>query len=384
MEIILFLVGMMILVGFLKEIGLFTWLLQRVIIIKNISAKKLMATLIFTSGIMACLVDEVSSILFMIMVILEISDFFEINPIPFVISSILATNIGSAGTVMGNPIGILIAVRAQLTFEDFMKYSFPFTILSLLLLLVLLLIIFKKELKELNEKIDQNTPNDILIKLLSVPAEKNMKVGLIVFVATIILISIHHRLELFLGLEKNTVLLIAPLLSSSIIMVWRRQRARSYIEKEVEWWSLLFLIFLFAQAGVLAETGVAEIIAKKSLLIVPNNKVCLVTAVLFGSAFVSSVLDNIVVVAGFMPVMHTLNEILNMKNILWWTLLFGACFGGNITIIGSTANIVAIGALEKKTGKSIDFFYWLKIGFVVGVATLVFILCALLIMPYYE
>src|SRR4030042_6563275 len=100
MEIILFLVGMMILVGFLKEIGLFTWLLQRVIIIKNISAKKLMATLIFTSGIMACLVDEVSSILFMIMVILEISDFFEINPIPFFISSILASILARADTTI--------------------------------------------------------------------------------------------------------------------------------------------------------------------------------------------------------------------------------------------------------------------------------------------
>lgn len=384
MEIIFFLIGMMVLVGFLKEIGLFTWLLQRALIMKNISAKKFMVALVFTSGLLACMVDEVSSILFMIMIILELSDYFEIDPIPFIMTSVLATNIGSAGTVIGNPIGILIAAKAPLTFEDFIKYSFPIVVVSLFILTGVLLIIFKRALKELDDKIRLYGPNEMLIRLLSVPAGKRLKIGFIISGATLFLIAIHHRLEVLLALETNTVLLIAPLLSAAIIMVWRRDRARSYIENDVEWWTLLFFLFLFAQAGIIAETGVAGVFAKRLLSLVANSKVFLLTTIIFGGAIISSALDNVVVVAGFIPIIHSLKQILGTQNILWWALLFGACFGGNMTVIGSTANIMAIGTLERQKKISIGFLYWLKIGLVAGVTTLAFAWLALLLIPYYR
>jgi len=384
MEIILFLIGMMILVGFLKEIGMFTWLLERALIMRNISAKKFMVALVFTSAFLACAVDEVSSILFMIMIILELSDYFEVDPIPFLLASVLATNIGSAGTVLGNPIGIMIAAKANLSFEHFLKFAFPIMFVSLFILTGLLLIIFKKELKNLDEKIKELGPNDILIQLLSVPVEKKLKIGFIISGATLLLIAMHHRLEVLFGLEINTILLIAPLLSSAIIMIWRREKARSYIEHDVEWWTLLFFIFLFAQAGILASTGVAEIFAQKILAFSGNSKPLVIGTILFGGAFISSALDNVVVVAGSIPVIKSLNVMLGTQSVLWWALLFAACFGGNITVIGSTANIIAIGTLEKKRGITISFRYWFKIGFVVGCITLLFVLLALLTLPYYK
>lgn len=384
MEIIFFLIGMMVLVGFLKEIGLFTWLLQRALIMKKISAKKFMVALVFTSAFLACLVDEVSSILFMLMIILELSDYFEVDPKPFIIASVLATNIGSAGTVIGNPIGILIAAKAPLTFEDFIKYSFPIVIVSAFILVGLLFIIFKNVLRELDEKIRLYGPNELLIRLLSVPVEKKLKIGFIISGATLFLITIHHRLEVLLGLETNTILLIAPLLATAIIMVWRRDKARSYIENDVEWWTLLFFLFLFAQAGIMAETGVAKVLAQKLLSLAAYNKTLLLTIIIFGGAIISSILDNVVVVAGFIPIIHSLKAILPTQNILWWGLLFGACFGGNMTAIGSTANIIAIGALERKKKVSIGFMYWLRIGIVVGFVTLVFACGALLLIPYYK
>ena len=143
MEVIFFLIGMMIMVGFLREIGLFTWFLQKAITIKGINAKKFMLALIFSSALLACVLDEVSSILLMIMIIVELSDYFEINPIPFIVASVLATNIGSAGTVIGNPIGLLIATKASLTFEDFIRYSFPLMIVTLFILTGMLFIIFR-------------------------------------------------------------------------------------------------------------------------------------------------------------------------------------------------------------------------------------------------
>jgi len=384
LEIILFLIGMMVLVGFLKEIGLFTWMLQKALIMKKISAKKFMISLIFTSALLACAIDEVSSILFMIMIILELSEFFEVDPIPFIMTSVLATNIGSAGTVIGNPIGIMIAAKAHLSFEDFLRFSFPLMMISLVILTVIIFIIFKKEIKELDQRIKEYGPNDILIQLLSIPTEKRLKIGFIISGVTLLLIATHHRLERLLGLELNTILLMAPLLASAIIMIWRKEKARSYIEHDVEWWTLLFFIFLFAQAGILANTGVAEVIAQKLLIIVANNRAYLITTILFGGAIVSSALDNVVVVAGSIPVLDSLNTILGTKSVLWWALLFGACFGGNMTVIGSTANIVAVGTIERKKNISIGFIYWLKIGMLVGFTTLAFILVAILLLPYYK
>ena len=384
MEIILFLIGMMVIVGFLKEIGVFEWLLERCLVMRNISAKRFMVSLVFTSALLACVVDEVSSILIVIMIIFEFCDYFEVNPVPFVVASVLATNIGSAGTVIGNPIGLLIAAKAQLTFEDFIRYAFPLMFVSLFILAGLLLVIFKNELKELDQKIKMFGPNEFLVRLLSVPPAKNIKIGFVIFGATLLLIGMHHRLEVLLGLETNTILLIAPMFSASIIMVWRRFKARSYIEKSVDWWTLLFFMFLFAQAGILADKGVAEILAKNILLFVSNSKILLISTILFGGAFISSALDNVVVVVGFIPILHSLKAILNVESILWWALLFAACFGGNITVIGSTANIMAIGTLEKYKQTSIGFFYWLKIGLVVGLVTLSFILACLLFIPYYK
>ncbi|MCK4423685.1 MAG: anion permease, partial [Candidatus Omnitrophica bacterium] len=378
MEIILFLIGMMIIVGFLREIGMFTWMLERALIMRNISAKKFMIALVFSSAILACVVDEVSSILFMIMIILELCDYFEVDPLPFIMISILSTNIGSAGTVIGNPIGVLIAAKAGLTFEDFILYSFPLMLLSLLILIGLFLILFKKELKELDEKIELLGPNEFLVKLLDVPPSKKLRIAFVIFGATIALIACHHRLELLLHLETNTILLIAPLLASAIIMIWRRDRARSYIEKDVEWWTLLFFIFLFAQAGTLAQTGVAQTLAQKLLILAEGNKNLLIGIILFGGAFVSSILDNVVVVAGCIPLLNSLNEALGTDKILWWALLFAACFGGNITVIGSTANIIAVGTLEKQRNMTISFKYWLKIGLIVGVVTLVFVYLCLI------
>ncbi|MFH1791952.1 MAG: SLC13 family permease [Candidatus Omnitrophota bacterium] len=383
-EVIFFLIGMMILVGFLKEIGLFTYILQRAIVMKNLTARKLMLTLIFTSAFLACVVDEVSSIIFMSMIIFEFCDYFELDPIPLIIISVLATNIGSTGTVIGNPIGLLIAAKAGLTFEDFLIYSFPLMVLSLFVLCAVVFVMFRKLIAELQEKINKNGPNEFLVSLLAVPPDRKIRIGAVLFGATILLIAGHHRLEVLLNIETNTILLMAPLTTAAIVMVWRRHRARSYVEKDVEWWTLLFFIFLFAQAGVMSETGVAEKMAHGLLSLVSSGKLAILSTILFSTAIVSSALDNVVVVAGLIPVLTSLSSILNIKHLLWWAFLFGACFGGNITIIGSTANIMAIGTIEKQKGVTIGFGYWIKIGFVVGMITLVFVLAFLYFMPYYK
>src|SRR3989338_8780830 len=119
LEVILFLVGMMVLIGLLKKAGFFAWLVSLVLRIKNLTAGKFLIAVSVLSALLACVVDEVTSIIFIVALIFEICDYFEVDPTPFLIISIFATNIGSSGTVLGNPIGILIAAKSGLTFEDF-------------------------------------------------------------------------------------------------------------------------------------------------------------------------------------------------------------------------------------------------------------------------
>lgn len=373
-EIIFFLLGMMIIVAALKELGVFTWLLSRALCLKNMTAKKFLMALILSSAIMACVVDEVSSIVFMIMVIFEMTDYFEINPIPFILASVLATNIGSSGTVIGNPIGVFIAAKSGLTFEDFLSHSFPLMIVSLFILFGALSIVLKRPLKELNEKIKMYEPNEFLVKLLSVPPETKLKVGFLVLAVTLAAISMHHRIELMLGLKDNMVLLIIPLISAAFIMMWRRHRARSYVAEGVEWWTILFFIFLFAQSGILAKTGATRVLAEKLMTITGNSMNALTGLIFLGSGVVSSVLDNVVVVATLSPIIKDLVTLDPLREVLWWALLFGACLGGNLTIIGSTANIIAIGTLEKDRKTSIGFFHWIKMSILPSICVMGFIL----------
>lgn len=369
LEIILFLAGMMIIIGLLREVGFFAWILSLIMRIRTLTATKFVILICFVSAISACIVDEVTSIIFVTIAVLEICDYFEVDPVPYILISVLATNIGSFGTVLGNPIGILIASKAGLTFEDFLKKAFPIMLITLVTTIGLILIIFRSHIKKLDQKIKEFGPNDIFIRLISEPPEPGVKVGLVLFGLTLFFIAFHHRLETMLGLNVNTILLTSPLIFGGIAMIWKWTKARGFIEKDVEWWTLLFFLLLFAQAGALHYTGATDVLASKLLLWCQQSRITLVGAVLWLSAIGSSMLDNVVLVAAFIPIIKSFQGLgINIEP-LWWALLFGGCLGGNITIIGSTANIVALGILEKEKRIKIGFFRWFRIGIIVGIFT---------------
>jgi Na+/H+ antiporter NhaD/arsenite permease-like protein len=384
LEVILFLVGMMVLIGLLKEAGLFAWIVSLILRIRNLSSKKLLVSISIISALLACAVDEVTSIIFIVAAVLEICDYFEINPVPLIIGAVLATNIGSSGTVLGNPIGILIATKGGLTFEDFISKAFPLMIGCLVITIFILMFWYRKALKEYDRKIKELGANEILVRLISVPLQKELKVCLGIFGTTLFLISMHHRLELYFGLEPNTVLLVIPLIASGFVMIWKWKKAREYIEKDVEWWTLLFFLLLFAQAGTLKYTGATDILAQKLVGIVKNDPTLLTGTILWISAIGSSILDNVVLVAAFIPIVQSFSALGFMLKPLWWALLFGGCLGGNITMVGSTANIVALGILEKEKNIHMTFFRWFWVGLTVGVVTTVVVWIALVFLPFYK
>ena len=384
LEVILFLVGMMILVGLLKDAGVFAWLVSLILRIKNLNANKFLISISVISALSACAVDEVTSIIFIVAAIFAICDYFEVDPLPFLITSVLATNIGSSGTVLGNPIGILIAAKSGLTFEDFILKAFPIMSVCLVVLILIVKLWYRKQLIDLDNKIKEFGANEMLIRLIAVPPEKELKISLYIFAATLFFIALHRRFELLWNLAPNTILLTIPLISGAGVMFWKWRKARKYIEKDVDWWTLLFFMLLFAQAGTLKYTGATNVLARRLLELVGNSTSALTSIVLWIAAIGSSILDNVVLVAAFIPIVQSFKELGFALEPLWWALLFGGCLGGNITLVGSTANIVALGILEKERNIRMNFFRWFWIGLTVGLVTTGVVWIALLVLPMYR
>jgi len=370
LDVILFLIAMMIIVGMMKEAGFFYWIITLLLRINNLDGRKLFLILMLASALFSALMGEVASIIVMVTVILNICSFLEITPLPLVISSVMATNIGSAATVLGNPVGVLIAARSNLSFEDFLSHAFPVSVLVLLFSLWIIGYWYRHYIRDLTGLLKEYQEDKSFLYLISIPPDKKTKISMVIFGITIFLIGLHKRMEMFLGLQENTLLIMLPIISAGVVMFYRHDKARYYVEREVEWNSLLFFMFLFAQAGVIRATGIADFFAHKIVATIGNQPRILSGMVLFTSGLLSSGLDNVVAVAAYIPVVKSLDMLhINLKP-LWWSLLFGACYGGNITMIGSTANIVALGLLEKEQSIEVSFFKWLKLGFIIGLLSM--------------
>jgi Na+/H+ antiporter NhaD/arsenite permease-like protein len=370
LDIIFFLVGMMVIVGALKDLGFLTWLIQSIINKKKMTGLTFTLILCGLSALLSSVVDEVSSIVVVLALVFLVCDTLKVRATPFVLMSVICTNIGSASTMLGNPVGIYIGNKAGFTFSQFLTGAMPIAAASLAATLLTLIVWFRKPIREMTHAMEEHRKaNQGLGPLIRIPYRR----GLFVLLATVLIIAFHHQIENILGLtgveNKNAFLIITPLIIAGLLMIYRPQRARFYIEHDVEWWTLLFFMLLFAIAGGLEEQGVTRNLANKLSHLTSKGPQAMVPFVLCVTSLGSAFIDNIVFVAAFTPVIQTLVEQSSDYSLLWWAMLFGACFGGNITAVGSTANIVALGLLEKRGHVHIAFFEWLKIGALIGLIT---------------
>lgn len=382
LDVILYLMGMMIIVGMLRRSSFFRWLLAHGLQYSKFEPYRLFVIVVVFAACMSAFVGEVSSILFMVALTLDFCDFFKLKPVRMIIVVVFATNIGSSWTVLGNPIGILIAMRSGLTFGDFLQAAFPIGVISLAVILVMGLIWMRKDLKDFKDQVERYSPKvkERFVKELATLPDKKLFLGSsAIFVSVILSLALHHRLELFFGLEPNTLLVGASLLGAGIVMLWKRNEARTFFMEDVDWWTLIFFMFLFAKAGALKYVGLTDLVGESLLSIAGSpNMHLLIALVLWMVGFASAAADNVVVVATFIPVLQYLNQHFE-SNTLWWALLLGGCYGGNLTMVGSTANIIALGVLEERENYHMHLNFWIKFGFLGTIVPMVIGTLALII-----
>jgi len=365
-DIILFLIAMMIVIGFLEQRKFFEVLLERLLHVVSHRAHLFFPVMMALSMLSAALVDEVTSILFMTSLTLHLTKRFKLDPLPFVIMIVLATNVGSSATVVGNPIGVLIALRAGLSFSDFLRWATPISLAVLVLTIGICQLYFRKPLGMLATAIGKAREGAVQTVRYN---HEEFRFAALIFGLTILGLVTHHQVEQWLRLSKNTMLLGIPFLMAGISLFVERGKARELVEKRVDWWTLAFFLLLFASVGTLRYVGVTDRIAHGLTAMAGTNPGLLLGLVLGISAVLTAFLDNILVVATFIPVVADMGAAGIPVGALWWGLLFGGTLGGNATMIGSTANIVAVGMLEKEKHQ-IRFGQWLGPGLAVTIPTL--------------
>ncbi len=376
LDIILFLVGMMTVIGFLEENHFFEYIVAKAVDAIGERPFLLMSVLMALSALSAALVDEVTSILFMMSTTFHITKRYKVNPIPFLLMIVFATNIGSSATAVGNPIGVMIAMRAGLTFADFLRWAAPISLVCLVVTILLGLFLFRKDIVNLGTAMGKKRGDIDELKHVHY-TKTGIRICWILFLGTMACLVMHHRIEEALGLEKNTLLLGTALFFGAISILLKANEAREFFMRRVDWWTLSFFLALFASVGTLKYVGVTEQIAKGMIHLAGGGSVFLLNIFTAAICLLTGFMDNVLAVATFIPILADIEKIGVYTFPFWWAMLFGGTMYGNLTVVGSTANIVAMGMLEKESGQNIKFMEWMKPGFIVSTTTIVIALALL-------
>ena len=363
------LISMMIVVMITKRSGLFQYLAVKTVKIARGEPIKILVLLSVTTGLLSGVLDNVTTILLILPITLSIADDLHITPIPFIISEIFASNVGGTATLVGDPPNIMIGSAAGLSFNDFIKNIAPIVIPLLFMTTFIFVIIYRKKLvttdeaKERVMKLDENEcikDRSLLIKSLII----------------ISLIIVGFMMHSILHYESATVAI-----TGAVVLLFLSNIRSEKILHEVEWKTIFFFVGLFIMVGGLKEAGVIKILAKYAIDMTQGNLILTTMVILWFSAIASAFLDNIPFVATMIPLIKDMGAITGMTlTPLWWALSLGACLGGNGTIIGASANVIATGLAEEH-GQKITFKNYFKVAFPIMILTIT--VCSIYLLIFY-
>ena len=356
-NVIFLLLGMMVIVSVLRQTGIFEYV--AILAAKRTRGRpyRLMAVLCTLTAAASALLDNVTTVLLVAPVTFLVCDRLGLRPQPYLIAEVLASNIGGAATLVGDPPNIIIASRAGLSFNDFLVNMAPLVVVLMAVFLGLCRWLFRKDFQydadraasvlRLNEREAITDPGLLVTSLL-------VLVGV---VAAFVLHPVLHY-------EPSVVALLG---AGLLVLLTRVTTAQALAE--VEWPTLVFFAGLFVMVGGLVETGTVGRISRAAIDWTGGDLAVASFGLLFGSAALSAVIDNIPYVATMSPIVSSLVEGRGPESdVLWWSLAFGADLGGNATAIGASANVVVLG-LAARAGHPIGFWEFTRYGLLVTVVT---------------
>lgn len=344
------LVGMMLFVAVVKNSGLFEYIAIRAAKIANGHPWKLMVLFVLITAILSAFLDNVTTVLLIGPMTLAITNMLKINPIPFFMTQIMASNIGGTATLIGDPPNIMIGSAAGLSFVDFIANTGVAVVFVLVATLLCFYFIYGRKLRVEPQAMEA---------IHGLDAEKAIKDRplLIKSVVVIVLVVLGFIFHAQLGLESCTIALTA----AAVMLLIGHQDIEEVITG-VEWTTILFFTGLFVVVGGLQETGIIQVLANGLMDLTKGHMTITILLILWVSAIVSSFLDNIPFVATLIPLILTMQSNGVDVTPLWWAVSLGACLGGNGTLIGASANVVLSG-ISTRHGFPITFASYFKVGF---------------------
>lgn len=348
--------GMMVIVGLFQATGFFEYLAIAAAKLARGKAWLLFIYLGLTTTVVSMFLDNVTTIILMIPVTMSLADILDLPMTPFLVGEVMLSNIGGVATLIGDPPNILIGSAAHLSFTDFLVHLGPIVLLVWVFAQGLLLFMYRRTLWNAHTRSDGLAGMKARRALTDPKTTQRM---LTVLAATIVLFFCHEALRLESG--------IVALIGASAGLVWVWPDARQAL-KAVHWDVLLFFVGLFVIVGGLESSGALDVVAGAISALSAHGMVLASLVVLWGSALMSAVVDNVPFTIAMLPVLLALQAQGVAVEPLWWALALGVGFGGNATPVGATANVIAISASEK-AGQPLPTKTWLHKGIPMALGT---------------
>jgi Na+/H+ antiporter NhaD/arsenite permease-like protein len=367
-NVIFLLLGMMIIVGVIHKTGLFEYLAIKAIQLAKGRPRQAFVYLLMLVAFCSALLDNVTTIMLAVPMTLMVAKYLKVHPVPFILAEVFISNIGGAATLIGDPPNIIIASKADLDFNSFLIHMAPMVLVVLAVIIPMLVLMFNKELK--NNAEDRHSV--MTLNASSFIKDKPLLVKSLVVLTLVIVAFVLHSV---LHLEPSVIAMIG----AGVLVLISNLKPEQFA-KDVEWGTLVFFAALFIMVGALVNVGALKVVADSIGQFVGNDGGLAAGAIVVVSALASGIIDNIPYVTSMAPVVQQLNETIPTitNDGLWWALAFGADFGGNMTIVGASANVVAVG-LAYASGHKITFWQFAKYGIPVTLVSTAMVLPYVLI-----
>lgn len=348
-NVIFLLVSMMIIVSISARSGMFNWIANELLRFTKGHPKVVLLTLGVFTAVTSAFLDNVTTVILIMPVTFFIAKQLDINPLPFLITEIFASNIGGTATLIGDPPNIIIGSAAGLSFTDFLKELTGVVALILIVVVCLMIFIFRKSLKTTPEKMNAVANLDNSNTITDFPLMIRSGVVLALVILGFVLHDVTH-------IETC----VTAMLGASFLLLFEKPKD---ILCDVEWNTIFFFIGLFIIIGGLEASGGIALMAQWILNVTKGSQEATSMIILWASGFISGIIDNIPYTATMTPMILQIQKTMGADYAypLWWCLSLGACLGGNMTIIGAAANVI-VSETSAHKGYPIPFMKFLKYG----------------------